>query len=299
MTAASRESAKVRLRQHFAKTARRIAEDFASNLWSGSPEAVATGRENALRDAIERFLPRSFATAKGKIHDLDGGQSASIDIVVLAANHPRFRDAEGQIDIILADGVHCAIEVKPDITDLPLDFGASRQQPPELVRGLQQIASVKRLARRSDDMVLPPIPAYIVTGPVQDLRRLTDYVACYYRERSVPMSEQVDAIFALGFGAVLIIKDDGALPPRLRVPATISARYGEDTFAGLLLRIAKEQGPEPNLTSPLLRHYIADFEVTDHYAVSADGMIVDIARGLVLGPDGRMLGQFPPSDDPR
>lgn len=140
-------SAQQRLKKHLKRLSDEMVENYREALHAGTPEAVAEYREVHVREIIGRFFPRTYQTAKGAIYDSFGARSASIDCVVSAPNHPLLMDSLGRITTLLVDGVQCAVEVKPDLRDMPADFGASRKQMPEIVRGLEQVRSVKRLKR--------------------------------------------------------------------------------------------------------------------------------------------------------
>lgn len=93
-------------------------------------------KEVTVKEFLESFLPNSFAVKKGPIFNLDT-TSQEIDCVILAPNHPKLITPKREV--ILAEGVFAAVEVKPDISTLT--------EKSEFHRALVQIQSVKRLKR--------------------------------------------------------------------------------------------------------------------------------------------------------
>jgi hypothetical protein len=91
-------------------------------------------REITVQEFLEMCFPLPYRVVKGCIYDINGS-SNNIDCVLLAPNHPKLTTPTGR-NVILAEGVHSAIEVKPDI-----------QNSAEFRRGLEQIKSVKDLKR--------------------------------------------------------------------------------------------------------------------------------------------------------
>ena len=116
---------------------RKIVEEFnlASQQGEGTPQEVADFRENAIQDFVKRFFPQSYIVSKGKVTDLDGKQSNSIDCLILNPAHPHLIDSKGKFRIIFADGCDAAIEVKPDLASTN-----------ELKRSLKQCISGRHTA---------------------------------------------------------------------------------------------------------------------------------------------------------
>jgi hypothetical protein len=261
-----------RLGKHLRRVAAQLAEKFeeATEKHTGTPDAVAEARESALRGVVQRFFPEPYKVSKGAIYDTHGGRSASIDCVVCSPNHPYLLGEDGRLEILLADAVHAAIELKPDLTDLPADYGAARKSPPELIRGLGQISSVKALRRsRSAYLVGSPsaerrdyaqrCPSYLVAKETSDIARLGQYIADYYVRRGVSPSLQVDVVLVLRQGLLLnnkaadfsLTKTTGVWRPHL------AAYTGEEDFISLFfLRLVSEIGPELSMSEPVMKRYI-------------------------------------------
>ncbi len=256
-----------RLLRHLRRLSRDILEDYKDTIRSGSPDEVAAFREDFFREIIGRFFPRTYRMAKGPIFDAHGCSSRSIDCVVCAPNHPLLLDSVGRVTTLLADGVHGAIEVKPDLTDLPDAFGANRKSnsEPEIIRALRQVRSVKQLLRREPGLAIrmsetekrhrQRVPVYVVSFKHVDLLKLAKYVAHYYREKKVPLEEQLDHLAALNVGTLIVSK-----VPESNLPSGHIVAYPtkEDTLANLVLRFTNVPGPEMRISHPLIGQYLKD-----------------------------------------
>lgn len=98
---------------------------------------TADVREVSIQDFVKSFFPTTYDVRKGPIYN-SSSQSNEIDCVIIAPNHPPLITPKRQV--ILAEGVYAAIEIKPDISTLT--------ENSEFFRGLGQIKSVKLLERK-------------------------------------------------------------------------------------------------------------------------------------------------------
>ncbi|MBU7569955.1 MAG: hypothetical protein KAF41_04825, partial [Flavobacterium sp.] len=128
-------------------------------------------KELSVTQFIESFFPSTFQVRKGLIYSIDDN-SQEIDCVLLAPNHPRL--VTPIRDIMLAEGVYAAIEVKPDISTLT--------ENSEFHRALKQMASVKKLKRQIQFMptgYIPndhTIPTIIFSNKSRSLGDMTNYM---------------------------------------------------------------------------------------------------------------------------
>jgi hypothetical protein len=99
---------------------------------------TGNGREFTIQEFVSRYFPVTYSVKKGPIYSLTS-QSSEIDCVLLAPNHPTLTTPIREV--IIAEGVHAAIELKPDISNLSDADGT------EIKRALKQIQSVKKLHR--------------------------------------------------------------------------------------------------------------------------------------------------------
>ena len=165
----------------------------------GTPQEVADFREHALQAFVKRFFPFPHRVTKGKIRDSHGELSDSIDCVLCAPNHPYTIDSNEKFQLILAEGVDAAIEVKPDLASLE-----------DLRRGLEQGLTVKAL-RRATEPTLDRIPWMVERAKrvpfaifaMQCKREPMDTgreIVSFYRERGIAPLEQADFIAVNGVG---------------------------------------------------------------------------------------------------
>ncbi len=270
--AKSRATAQIRLRKHLRRLTDEIIKAVESELHAGSPEAVASHREDVLREILSRFLPRTYDLAKGKIYDAFDGVSDSIDIVVLANNHPKFRNARGEIELLLADGVYCTIELKPDLSDLP-SFDSRRKKKPEIWRALSQARSVKRLRRikspllgRQHSKLMEDyslsVPTHIVTVKVPSLEEITTYVADYYAYHGIPIEEQIDTILVLNEGFLVNYKYPEKIPKQStdQFEHLLVAFKTDYALIEFLWWLLADVSPESHLTAPFLTKYLGDIQ---------------------------------------
>jgi hypothetical protein len=250
------------LEQEFAK---------ASFLGEGTSQEVAEFRENALRAFISRFYPSPYKVVKGKIHDSFGSEvSASIDCIVVNPVHPNLIDSQGKFQLILADGVDVAVEVKPDIS-------ASS----ELGRGLMQGISVKKLRRAKSPLLLPKgvshqsleestrIPYFIIAQTAKaNIHSTIKEIDNWYHVKGIPVEEQVDAIAILGAGVIyrnkyaeaLLYTGLQQLPDNLKV-GWFYEEWKSATLAGLLLHMEFSYHSAPTIQESIMRRYIRTFEL--------------------------------------
>lgn len=116
-----------------------IVADQTVEVFRGDRTYTGDSKEITVNEFINSYLPLDFQVKKGKIFS-QTSSSNNIDCVVLAPNHPRLITPVREV--ILAEGVYAAVEVKPDISVLTDNS--------ELMRGLNQIKSIKNLKRQSD-----------------------------------------------------------------------------------------------------------------------------------------------------
>jgi hypothetical protein len=92
-------------------------------------------KEYSIQEFVAAYLTKEYRIQKGCIYSTTDN-SQNIDCVILAPNHPVLTTPKRQI--ILAEGVYAAIEVKPDI-----------KNKDEFKRALLQVKSIKKLNRKT------------------------------------------------------------------------------------------------------------------------------------------------------
>lgn len=145
---------------------------------------TAVSRELRTSDLLKAFLPSDRSIKKGLIYDRYGHVSYEVDCALCVPQHPSCRTPTR--DLILAEGVHAAVEVKPDVRFLG--------KGGELPRSLGQAASVKSLVR-SIEFALRKTPSWpaeahripyiIFAKRVADFRKTVEFME---REKTRPQS---------------------------------------------------------------------------------------------------------------
>lgn len=77
--------------------------ELASSQGLGTPQEVADFRENVVQSFLSRFYLANHFISKGKITDLGGNQSNSIDCLILNPEHPNLIDSKGKFRLIFSD----------------------------------------------------------------------------------------------------------------------------------------------------------------------------------------------------
>jgi hypothetical protein len=244
---------------------RRILEEFelASKQGHGTSQEIADFRENAIQGFISRFYPASHIVSKGKITDLDGTQSNSIDCLILNPAHPNLVDVKGKFRLIFADGCDAAIEVKPTL--------ARRD---ELYRAIEQGLSVKSTKRSKSAIVVPSgkrphlvehslyVPFYIFAIKAFDPLELYDKITEYYRSNSTSKERQVDGIFILNAGVIRNIKHQernwyGVPAPVGQNEGWYFEQWDEATLVGILLALEHSYSGFPRIAQPIVARVLA------------------------------------------
>jgi len=237
----------------------------ASIQGKGTSQEVADFRENAVQSFVERFFPFPHRITKGKLRDSFGSVSDSIDCVICNPIHPYTTDSRGKFQLILADGVDVAIEVKPDVA-----------QKSELERGLAQGLSVKNL-RRAAPPTLSKSPfdrehALRVPYFIFAMRAKSDPLSTgkeiieFYKSRAIPAIDQADAIVVNNCGLFFNFKDQSQFTWVTDIPAHEKKgwyfeNWKEDTLAGFLFRLHSIPHAEIKMAEDVLPRYFRNLRV--------------------------------------
>lgn len=241
----------------------------ASTLGEGTSQEIAEYRENAVRSFLSRFYPNPFRVVKGKVHDSFGnGPSNSIDCVLINPVHPHLIDSQQKFQLILADGVDWVLEVKPDISNSV-----------ELKRALEQCQSIKKLRRVKGPFLVPQykpqhvvessrqIPFFILTQKTK--KNYIDTIIevdNWYKQNSVPETEQIDAIAIHDFGVVSNVKHHDFYHYSWQLPENekkgwFLETWGEATLVGLLLQMEMSFGCISEIQESVLGRYIKKIKI--------------------------------------
>ncbi|RAK21750.1 hypothetical protein B0I03_105183 [Flavobacterium aquaticum] len=189
-------------------------------------------KELTVSQFIERYLPADYKVKKGIIYSLDGA-SKNIDCVVLAPNHPALNTPIREV--ILAEGVYAAIEVKPDITVLT--------DKSEFNRGLSQIKSVKKLSRETDILdfnqftnkakksdYYKKIPSIIFSHKSAEPKKTIEFIQKKVENGEYKIDELPDLIVSLDNGVIMYTPDFSSNSISKDLPNELKSVFGEYVF---------------------------------------------------------------------
>lgn len=153
-------------------------------------------KEEIVKEFFSSFLPNGYEISRGEIFDYEN-ISNSIDCVIKTPEHPKLKTPM-RPEIILAEGVYAAIEVKPDISTLT--------DKSEFNRALNQCKSVKKLNRNIEMAHLnkldknkryKKIPFVIFSKKANDIEKTLDFVISKIEKKKLKPYEVPDVIFSL------------------------------------------------------------------------------------------------------
>ena len=153
-------------------------------------------KEEIVREFFSSFFPEGYNISRGEIFDYNN-ISNSIDCVIKTPDHPKLKTPM-RPEIILAEGVYAAIEVKPDISTLT--------QKSEFRRALNQCKSVKKLCRNNDmwrinevdaDQDYKRIPFIIFSKKSSDINKTAEYMISLIESGKLKSYEVPDVVFSL------------------------------------------------------------------------------------------------------
>ena len=193
---------------------------------------TADSKEITIKEFIERYLPADYRVKKGIIYSQDA-ESQNIDCVVLSPIHPVLTTPVREV--ILAEGVYAAVEVKPDISVLT-DKG-------ELLRGLMQIKSVKNLKRQveiidlSRLMKTPPrpeyfnkIPSVIFSFKSTSIEDTVNFLISKIKDGTLASDELPDLIVTLDKGVIFYTPHFSFTAPGQQITQQQREASGERVF---------------------------------------------------------------------
>lgn len=166
---------------------------------------TSDSKEVTVNQFIASYLSNDFQIkAKSKIYSRTQ-ETNNIDCVILSPNHPKLITPKREV--ILAEGVFAAIEVKPDISTLT--------KKSEFFRGLLQIKSVKNIVRDIDRLELigfpgeeptpkyyDKIPCVIFSSKSADLKKIVEFISKNVKEKNLKIDEIPDIIVCLDKGLI-------------------------------------------------------------------------------------------------
>lgn len=250
----------------------KIRLDFSKTDTVFSKDTKNTGdsKEISITEFLKSFFPTTYTIKKGKIYSLDS-ESQEIDCVILHSIHPRLFTPKREV--ILAEGVYAAIEIKPDIRTL--------SEKSEFHRGLKQIRSVRQLQRK--------LPVLFTEGNIPESR---------HRIPSIIFSKEAKPIFdtykyiedqvknnnldAIDIPDLIVVLDQYILFHSLEIENTLFSAWtkdfkgeayifltsGEHTLLLFILILYCFKAPEPSVSdSFFIKEYIKRYDFSFHHII--------------------------------
>lgn len=167
---------------------------------------TSNGREFTIQEFVSRYFPVTYNVKKGPIHSLED-KSSEMDCVILAPNHPVLTTPVREV--IIAEGVHAAIELKPDISNL------SNRATTEIKRALTQIKSVKNLHRevtrlepflgqKGTNKYFDKIPSFIFSFVSKPAEETIKFLLEQIQSGTYKIEELPDFIVTLDHGIIVL-----------------------------------------------------------------------------------------------
>lgn len=212
----------------------------------GTPQEVSDRREKIVQDFFRTYFPFPFRIAKGNIIDSHGGNSNSIDCIILNPSHPyTVKDNDILASIIFADAVDYAIEVKPAL-----------DSQSEIERSLVQIQSVKKLRRLDNSQIHCTVFA---NTTYKNKEKLIEHISNYYLSNKVPLNEQFDLLVVNNNYMLLNIYPGSFYG--IHDSTTYGIYYMESkelTLASMLLHMSNVRISEMRMRSNFIRDYLIE-----------------------------------------
>lgn len=263
--------------QHLRIEAEELTRGFekASLQGKGTSQEVADLRENCFRQFLRRYYPFPHRLTKSKVRDSFGELSCSVDCLIINPCHPYTVDAEEKFSLVFADGVDCAIEIKPDL---------SRQK--NLEEALEQVRSVKILRRYRSPVLrsssAPPhlvefartVPCFIFatecrSDPMATARAIREY----YDVHKVPLLEQLDHVIINETGVIsnykypeitTVFEDDALTKAQTGL---FYEAWRDRTLVGFLAKLNRAYPATPPVFHPFLGYYLTDLGPYEYHSV--------------------------------
>lgn len=238
-----------------------VAFEPTTDAFKSDKTGTGECRELSVKKLLESFFPNNYSIKKGTIYD-NTSNSQSIDCIILHPSHPTLITPKR--NVILADGVYAAIEVKPDISTLT--------ESSEFHRGLCQLQSVKKLKRecRIFDRNATPnsllmIPTALFANHARNAIDMINYIKKCVEQKLFSIEELPDVIVTLIKNSILFHTNHiektlfAKLFPQQTGEAFISIETTkkEHTLGVFLLILLRFIPPESHISGFFIDRYIA------------------------------------------
>lgn len=262
-----------------------IVETQTVAVFKGDRTNTGDSKEISVKEFLEKYLPLDYRIKRGKIYSLTS-ESKNIDCVVLSPIHPLLTTPVREV--ILAEGVYAAVEVKPDISVLTVSS--------ELMRGLLQVKTIKNLHREiaklpaslSNRPNMPSyydkIPSIIFSLKSADAEKTIDFINSKLADKTLLHDELPDMIVMLDRGILLYSPHVthasyyGWLPdehkPLLtdRVFTFLRLEKQEERLAYFLILFLSLVPPSVPIDSFILTKYLSSFSDDDLWLLNKNAL---------------------------
>lgn len=239
-----------------------IFEDTA-NVFTKDTKNTSESREVTVNEFLASFFPTTYRIKKGPIFNIEK-TSQEIDCVILAPNHPPLITPKREV--IIAEGVHSAVEVKPNIATLT--------DKSEFHRGLIQIQSVKQLDRELPTLftegVVPNelklIPCIIFAKTSREAKATIEYMKMCVDNGKLLSRELPDLVVTLDHGIIFhsthienTLFNEWVKQQSLKHTGEkyIHLEGSKESILGMFLLILMcFKDPEPKLNDYIVKNYI-------------------------------------------
>jgi len=226
---------------------------------------TATGRETSVVGFLESYFPSDWSVKKGPIYDQHGNVSREVDCAICVPQHPPCRTPRR--DLILAEGVHSAVEVKPDISSLG--------EKGEFERSLRQCYSVKLLKRELNLVIKPMkplpegshrIPYVVFADKISDLKSSARFMDEQKGKNGWGAWDLPDIVLGLKEGIIYHAADSarcsmsGWFSKKPEISSSgekyLIFHSRDETLICFLALLFSYASPQPQLSPMILRDYI-------------------------------------------
>ena len=233
---------------------------------------TALAREQTVSGFLKSYLPAGWSIKKGPIYDSHRQISMEVDCALCVPQHPPCNILHREI--ILAEGVHSAIEIKPNIRSL--------SENGEFVRALQQAASVKRLQRQINfprnagpRQLWPPeahrIPYIIFAREMPSLQRAAEFMDEQKNKLTLGPWDLPDLVVGYDIGVIYHAAEASicSVSPLAKMLELQSGEgyllfpAGTKTLFYFLALLYSFASPQPQLSDFILKDYLFPLPLPD------------------------------------
>lgn len=237
----------------------RVVFSETETAFKNDTKNTGDSKEITVTQFLESFFPTTYTVKKGKIYNLET-ESQEMDCVILHSIHPRLFTPKREV--ILAEGVYVAIEVKPNIVTLT--------KKSEFHRALKQIRSVKKLKRTLPVIFtegkVPEsrhrIPSVIFSKEARSMIKTYEYIETQVKLGEIKHDEIPDIVVVLDKYIIfhtLEVENSlfSAWGPALRGEAYFLVETKQSTLLYFILILYCFKAPEPSISdSFFIKEYI-------------------------------------------